>query len=205
MMACPAKSIARPGLRRALWMLDVGKADAVVVVKLDRLTRSVGAGVPERYFGEGNGVVSACGGDSVIRASAAEKLVNVLMSVAQWEREAICERTREECTLKQLGVHSGAARLRMSGTRCSGNRLPWSARSRRRSRGTRGIARIRELCNTPMSPCGGCAKFDRGGSPCRGKMWYSRTLHSVLQRAGVLIRASQAVGTVEDRTPRCDS
>ena len=36
-----AKSLERPGLKRALWMLDAGKAEAVVVVKLDRLTRSV--------------------------------------------------------------------------------------------------------------------------------------------------------------------
>ena len=50
-----AKSLDRPGLRRALWMLDEGKADAVVVVKLDRLTRSVkDLGVLcESYFGEG--------------------------------------------------------------------------------------------------------------------------------------------------------
>jgi site-specific DNA recombinase len=52
-----AKSLDRPGLTRALWMLDAGKAEAVVVVKLDRLTRSVkDLGVLcENYFGKGNG------------------------------------------------------------------------------------------------------------------------------------------------------
>ena len=50
-----AKSLERPGLKRALWMLDAGKAEAVVVVKLDRLTRSVKdlESSGENYFGDG--------------------------------------------------------------------------------------------------------------------------------------------------------
>ena len=36
-----AKSLERPGVKRVLAMLKEGRADAVVVVKLDRLTRSV--------------------------------------------------------------------------------------------------------------------------------------------------------------------
>jgi site-specific DNA recombinase len=36
-----AKSLDRPGLQRALAMLKEGKAEALLVVKLDRLTRSV--------------------------------------------------------------------------------------------------------------------------------------------------------------------
>jgi hypothetical protein len=36
-----AKSLDRPGLQRALAMLKAGDAEALLVVKLDRLTRSV--------------------------------------------------------------------------------------------------------------------------------------------------------------------
>jgi len=36
-----AKSLDRPGLKRALGMLKAGEAEALLVVKLDRLTRSV--------------------------------------------------------------------------------------------------------------------------------------------------------------------
>lgn len=36
-----AKTLDRPGLQRALTLLKSGKADALIVVKLDRLTRSV--------------------------------------------------------------------------------------------------------------------------------------------------------------------
>ena len=40
--ALSAKTLNRPGLQRALSMLRSGKADGLVVAKLDRLTRSVG-------------------------------------------------------------------------------------------------------------------------------------------------------------------
>ena len=62
MMACRrSRSIDRDYAVRC-GCLDGRKADAVVVVKLDRLTRAVkDLGVLcERYFGEGT-VVSACG------------------------------------------------------------------------------------------------------------------------------------------------
>src|SRR3954466_4768983 len=36
-----AKSLDRPGLARALAMLDAGEADGVLIAKLDRLSRSV--------------------------------------------------------------------------------------------------------------------------------------------------------------------
>ncbi len=93
-----AKSLKRPGLQRALDMLKAGKADGLLIAKLDRLSRSVKDWntLIERYFGEraGRGLFSVA--DSIDTRSAAGRLVlNVLMSVGQWEREAIGERTRD--------------------------------------------------------------------------------------------------------------
>src|SRR5579872_5990046 len=50
-----AKSLDRPGLQRALAMLKGGAADALLVVKLDRLTRSVAdiGTLVETYFAPG--------------------------------------------------------------------------------------------------------------------------------------------------------
>src|SRR6266478_2729286 len=50
-----AKSLDRPGLQRALRMLKAGDAEALLVVKLDRLTRSVVdlGTLVERYFAPG--------------------------------------------------------------------------------------------------------------------------------------------------------
>ena len=91
-----AKTLARPGLQRALAMLDAGEADALLVVKLDRLTRSVRdlGHLLDNYFAKPAGPALLVVQEQVDTRSAAGRLVlNVLMSVAQWEREAIGERT----------------------------------------------------------------------------------------------------------------
>ncbi len=93
-----AKSLDRPGLIRALAMLANGEADALVVAKLDRLSRSVSDWdrLIVEHFGPAAGRQLMSVGDSIDTRTAAGRLVlNVLMSVAQWEREAIVERTRD--------------------------------------------------------------------------------------------------------------
>lgn len=92
-----AKSLDRPGLQRALALLRGGAA-GLVVVKLDRLTRSVAdwQTLIDDYFGERAGKQLFSVNDAIDTRTAAGRLVlNVLLSVAQWERETTGERTRE--------------------------------------------------------------------------------------------------------------
>lgn len=109
-----AKSLERPGLRRALGMLRDGVADALLVTKLDRLTRSVRdlGTLVEDYFATGRWALLSVA-DSIDTRSAAGRLVlNVLASVAQWEREATAERTRDALShLRAEGVKLGGAAL----------------------------------------------------------------------------------------------
>ena len=90
-----AKSLERPALQRALRRLRSGRASALLVVKLDRLTRSVrdlGALVDKYFAGDRCSLMSV--GEQIDTRTAAGRLVlNVLASVAQWEREATGERT----------------------------------------------------------------------------------------------------------------
>jgi DNA invertase Pin-like site-specific DNA recombinase len=75
-------------------MLRKGEADALLVVKLDRLTRSVRdlGDLVSDYFAKGAALLSVS--EQIDTRSAAGRLVlNVLASVSQWEREAIGERT----------------------------------------------------------------------------------------------------------------
>lgn len=91
-----AKTLCRPGITRALKMLDLGEADGVLVCKLDRLTRSVRdlGDLLDRYFGAKHSLLSI--GDSIDTRSAGGRLVlNVLASVAQWERESTGERVKD--------------------------------------------------------------------------------------------------------------
>lgn len=96
-----AKTLNRPAMTEALTMLAGGHADVLVVTKLDRLTRSVGdfADLLDLATRQGWALnVIELGVDT---STAAGKLVaNVMMSVAQWEREVIGERT--SAALQQL-------------------------------------------------------------------------------------------------------
>lgn len=89
-----AKSLERPALREAFAMLDAGEADALLVVKLDRLTRSVRdlGELVERFFSKDVALLSVS--EQIDTRTAGGRLVlNVLASVSQWEREVIGERT----------------------------------------------------------------------------------------------------------------
>lgn len=90
-----AKTLDRPGLNRAVGLLESGKADALLVVKLDRLTRSVRdlGHLVERYFQAGTYALLSVSEQIDTRSAAGRLILNVLASVSQWEREAIGERT----------------------------------------------------------------------------------------------------------------
>jgi site-specific DNA recombinase len=90
-----AKTLDRPGLQRALAMLREGRADALLVVKLDRLTRSVVhlGELVEDYFAAGKWALLSVGEQIDTRSAAGRLVLNILASVSQWEREAIGERT----------------------------------------------------------------------------------------------------------------
>jgi DNA invertase Pin-like site-specific DNA recombinase len=91
-----AKSLNRPGLQRLLAMVNGGKVQAVIVAKLDRLTRSVKdlCGLLELLEKKKVALISVA--ESLDTSSAAGRLVITIMgAVSQWEREAIGERTRD--------------------------------------------------------------------------------------------------------------
>jgi site-specific DNA recombinase len=110
-----AKSLNRPGLQRALAMLRSGEADGLAVVKLDRLTRSVADWqiLIDGYFGEKAGKQLFSVTDSIDTRTAAGRMVlNILLSVAQWEREATAERTKEALRHKiKIGERVGKVRF----------------------------------------------------------------------------------------------
>ena len=88
-----ASTLEREGLQRALGMLKRGEAEALVVVKLDRLTRSVAdlGCLVEKHFQKA--ALLSVSEQIDTRTAAGRLVLNVLASVAQWEREAIGERT----------------------------------------------------------------------------------------------------------------
>src|SRR5437773_732272 len=91
-----AKSLHRPGMARLLALVDAGDVQTVIIAKLDRLTRSVADLAELLKCFERRGVSLVSVADSLDTRSAAGRLVlNIMVSVSQWEREAIAERTRD--------------------------------------------------------------------------------------------------------------
>lgn len=100
----------RPGLHCALSLLEDDAADALVVVKLDRLTRSVRdlGMLIEDFFKDGRWTLLSVTDQIDTRSAGGRLVLNVLGSVAQWEREVIGERTSEALRHKsRRGEHTG--------------------------------------------------------------------------------------------------
>jgi DNA invertase Pin-like site-specific DNA recombinase len=97
-----AKSLQRPGMERLLTLVDGKKVQAVIVAKLDRLTRSVKdlCTLLDRFERRSVALISVA--ESLDTGSAAGRLVlNIMTAVSQWEREAIGERTRDALSHKR--------------------------------------------------------------------------------------------------------
>lgn len=104
-----AKNMKRPALLDALARLDAGEADALVVAKLDRLSRSVldFAAITERAKRKGWAVVTL-DVDVDTSTPTGELVANITSSVAQWERRIIASRTSEAMqAMKARGVRLG--------------------------------------------------------------------------------------------------
>ena len=90
-----AKSLKRPGMLRLIELMDSNLCQGVLIVKLDRLTRSVKdlCYLLERYFSKDKVLISVQ--EKIDTNSAMGRMVmNVVMSISQWEREATSERTK---------------------------------------------------------------------------------------------------------------
>lgn len=104
-----AKSLERPAIAQALEMLTHGKADALVVARLDRLSRSLldFAGLMERSRQEGWSLVALDLGVDT-STPAGEMMASVMASFAQYERRLIGQRTKDAlAALKARGVRLG--------------------------------------------------------------------------------------------------
>lgn len=100
--AASGKNMERPGLQKALAMLKSGQVDGIIVSKLDRLTRSVkdmGILLDEYFAKKFSLFVVTEQVDT--RTPAGRFVLNLLASVAEWERQEISVRTTAALTVKK--------------------------------------------------------------------------------------------------------
>lgn len=91
-----AKDTRRPAMTRLLEMMRAREIDGLVIYKLDRLTRSLRdwSNMIHEFFGEKGPIQLFSVTDEINTTTANGRLgLNILMSVAQWEREVNSERT----------------------------------------------------------------------------------------------------------------
>lgn len=175
-----AKSLKRPGLAVALNQLRNGEADGLLIAKLDRLTRSVAdwQKLIDRYFAEKAGKQLFSVADSIDTRSAAGRLVlNVLLSVAQWERETIAERTADALQHKiRRGERCGKVRF--------GYDLAEDGKALNRNRGEqRAIALMSDLRAEGKSLRAIAAELNRRRIPTKeGGRWVHTTVNGILNR-----------------------
>jgi DNA invertase Pin-like site-specific DNA recombinase len=174
-----AKSLKRPGMERLLALVDSRAIDTVIIAKLDRLTRSVAdlAELLKRFDKRGVSLVSVA--DSLDTRSAAGRLVlNIMVSVSQWEREAIGERTRDAMSHKRangerVGTIPYGFRLSQDGVHLEENPEEQSV-----------LARARELRQSGNTVRQVAAELNRHGfATRRGTAWRFQYVADVLRAA----------------------
>lgn len=98
-----AKSLRRPGLAQVRDKLKTGEIGGVVVARLDRLSRNVRDWneLIDEHFNDKTGHRLYSVADSVDTSTATGRMIlNVLMTVAQWQRETIVEKTKSALQAK---------------------------------------------------------------------------------------------------------
>jgi site-specific DNA recombinase len=176
-----AKTLSRKGLQGALASLRRGEADGLLIAKLDRLSRSVRDWntLIDGYFGEKAGKQLFSVADSIDTRTAAGRLVlNVLMSVAQWERETIGERTRDTLRYKiSKGERCGKVRFGYTLGDDGKTLVPNAAEQE-------AIAVMRALRDAGESYRDIGAELNaRGVSTKEGGAWQPMTVRNILARA----------------------
>lgn len=109
-----AKDLNRPGIRDVLQRLANGEADALVVSKLDRLTRSTLDLAELLVWADRTGIRLIVKDLGVDTSTATGRLVAGIMGqVAEWEREQIAARTRDAAAeRRKLGLKMGREGVR---------------------------------------------------------------------------------------------
>lgn len=170
-----AGSLNRPGMAKVLDGIKARTVDRIVVVKLDRLTRSVGdlCTLLERFSKSGAELISIS--ESLDTASAVGRLlVHILGSVNAWEREATAERTADV-----LGF------IRRSGRAYGPTPFGWTRMGDvlvEDAKAQKALALMRVWRKDKKSFQAIADELNRRSiKPSRGKAWYASSVKAVLE------------------------
>lgn len=177
-----AKGLERPGLSTALAVVESGGAEAIVVAKVDRLSRSLTdfAALMERSRRKGWALVALDLGVDTTTPSG-EMLAHVLAVFAQFERRLIGQRTRDALAVRRTqGVVLGRPTTLSPGT---------AIRIRTMSRKGESLSGIARTLNAEAVP-----------TAHGGRRWHASTVRAVIRGGGPSVAGRQgAKRTIIDR------
>ncbi len=172
------KDLNREGIQSLLGEIKIRSIDAVVVYKLDRLSRRVRDTLSLMDLIEKKSVAFHSITERIDTKSAMGKFfLNIMASMNQWERDTISERTRDALSMK-------IARRERVGSVRYGYALGADGKSLIEDiEQQKAIKMIHELRGTGYSYRAICSELTREGFKPVGQIWHAKTVMSILKRA----------------------
>lgn len=172
------KDLNREGVQYLLESIKTHQIDAVVVYKLDRLSRRVRDTLAIMDLIEKKSVAFHSITERIDTKSAMGKFfINIMASMNQWERDTISERTRD------------ALRHKIKSGECAGQ-VPfgWTLNKDGKTllenpREQEAINLILHLHDKGYSYRAICRELEKEGHKPIGKTWHAKTIGSILKRA----------------------
>lgn len=168
------KNLKRPGIESIIDLIKQRKIEGLVICKLDRLTRSVRdlSFLIDLFEKKQISLISIS--ESLDSSSAIGRMIiNMIASIAQWERETICERTRTALEFKKSNgmVYNGSC---LYGFKRSGKRLVLDDYEQRVISVIMRLSREYRVAEI-------CRRLQLAGlKPRNGKFWHHKVVRKII-------------------------
>jgi DNA invertase Pin-like site-specific DNA recombinase len=171
------KDLNREGIQSLMELLKTRKIDAVVVYKLDRLSRRVKDTLSLMDLVEKKGIAFHSITEKIDTKTAMGKFfLNLMASMNQWERDTISERTRD-------ALHLKIVKNERAGQVPYGWALGEDGKTLiRNEREQKAISLILELNGKGYSHRAICRELEREGYQPVGKKWHHQTIQNILRK-----------------------
>jgi DNA invertase Pin-like site-specific DNA recombinase len=172
------KDLNREGMQAIVTLIKARSVGAVVVYKLDRLSRRVRDTLSLMDLIEKKSIAFHSITERIDTKSAMGKFfLNIMASMNQWERDTISERTRDALHLK-IAKNERAGQVPYGYTLAEdGNTLIENETEQA------GIRLIKELHAEGRNYSAICRELSARGFQPLGKQWYARSIKNILKRA----------------------
>jgi DNA invertase Pin-like site-specific DNA recombinase len=172
------KDLNREGIQSLVAMVKAHTIDAVVVYKLDRLSRRVKDTLSLMDLIEKKSIAFHSITERIDTKSAMGKFfLNIMASMNQWERDTISERTRDALRLKIVKNERAGQVPYGYSLADDGRALIENVREQK------AIALVRELRGKGHSLRAICSELQKEGFEPWGRHWHASTVLSILRRA----------------------